>query len=61
MPTRRVSILMRPSSYAAEYEDVLRRSLLTLGRRGKGELAVKGTYAQQVAELAHEPGVRRQL
>lgn len=49
------------AAYAAEYEDVLKRPLLTLGRRGKGELAVKGTYAQQIAEVAHEPGVRQQL
>jgi len=46
---------------AAEYEDVLKRPLLTLGRRGKGELAVRGTYSQQIAEVAHEPGVRQQL
>jgi uncharacterized protein len=49
------------AAYAAEYEDVLKHSLLTLGRRGKGELAVKGTYSQQIAEVAHEPGVRQQL
>jgi len=49
------------AAYAAEYEDVLKRPLLTLGRRGKGELAVKGTYAQQISEVAHEPGVRQQL
>jgi uncharacterized protein len=49
------------AAYAAEYEDVLKRPLLTLGRRGRGELAVKGTYAQQIAEVAHEPGVRQQL
>ena len=49
------------AAYAAEYEDVLKRPLLTLGRRGKGELAVKGTYSQQIAEVAHEPGVRQQL
>jgi len=49
------------AAYAAQYEDTLDRPLLPLGRRGKGELAVKGTYAQQVAGLAHEPGVRQQL
>jgi hypothetical protein len=49
------------AAYAAEYEDVLKHPLLTLGRRGKGELAVKGTYSQQIAEVAHEPGVRQQL
>ena len=49
------------AAYAAEFEDVLKRPLLPLGRRGKGEEAVKGTYAQQIANVAHEPGVRQQL
>jgi hypothetical protein len=33
----------------------------SLGRLGKGEQAVKGTYAAQIANIAHEPGVRQQL
>ena len=49
------------AAYAAEYEDVLKRPVLPLGRRGKGREAVEGTYAQQVAALAHDPGVRQQL
>jgi succinate-acetate transporter protein len=49
------------AAYAAEFEDVLKRPLLPLGRRGKGELAVKGTYADQIATVEHEPGVRQQL
>lgn len=49
------------AAYAAEYEDVLKRPLLPLGRRGKGELAVQGTFGQQVAELHKEAGVRQQL
>src|SRR4051794_24054277 len=49
------------AAYAAEYEDVLGHPVLPLGRRGKGELALDGTFAQQVAELAHKPGVRQQL
>jgi len=49
------------AAYAAEFEDVLKRPLLPFGRRGKGEQAVKGTYAEQIANLAHEPGVRQQL
>jgi hypothetical protein len=40
---------------------VLKRPLLPLGRLGKGEQAVKGTYAAQIADIAHEPGVRQQL
>ena len=49
------------AAYAAEFEDVLKRPVLPLGRRGQGDLALKGTYAQQIANVAHEPGVRRQL
>jgi hypothetical protein len=49
------------AGYAAEFEDVLKRPVLPLGRRGKGELAVKGNYAQQIASVANEPGVRQQL
>lgn len=49
------------AAYAAEYEDTLKRQVLPLGRRGRGEVAMQGTYVQQVAELAKEPGVRQQL
>jgi hypothetical protein len=49
------------AAYAAEFEDALKRRVLPFGRRGRGETAVSGTYAQQIAELAHEPGVRSQL
>lgn len=48
-------------AYAAEYEDALKRSLLPLGRRGRGRQALEGTYAEQVAGVAHDPGVRQQL
>lgn len=46
---------------AAELEDTLKRTVLPLGRRGKGRTALEGTYGQQVAELHKEPGVRQQL
>jgi succinate-acetate transporter protein len=49
------------AAYAAETEDVLKRSLLPLGRRGRGASAMTGTYAAQIATLPHEPGVRQQL
>ena len=49
------------ASYAAEYEDVLKRSVLPLGRRGRGRIATQGTYAEQIAEVHHEAGVRNQL
>jgi succinate-acetate transporter protein len=49
------------AAYAAEFEDVVKRPVLPLGRRGKGERAVKGSYAEQIANVPHEPGVRQQL
>jgi uncharacterized protein len=49
------------AAYAAEYEDVWKRSPLSLGRRGEGKTAVGGTYVEQIADVHHEPGVRSQL
>lgn len=49
------------AAYAAEFEDVLDRPVLPLGRRGKGKQAINGTYDEQVADVANEPGVRQQL
>jgi succinate-acetate transporter protein len=49
------------AAYAVEFEDVLQRSVLPLGRRGEGEMAMKGTYAHQIGNVTHEPGVRQQL
>ena len=49
------------AAYAAEWEDVTKRTVLPFGRRGRGATAISGTYAQQIDELAHEPGVRSQL
>jgi hypothetical protein len=49
------------AAYAVEYEDVLRRVVLPLGRRGMGQVATRGTYAQQIADVHHEAGVRSQL
>lgn len=49
------------AAWAAELEDALKRTVLPLGRHGRGWLAVNGTYAQQVAEVGKEPGVRQQL
>jgi hypothetical protein len=40
---------------------VAKRTVLPLGRRGQGSIAINGTYAQQIAELHKEPGVRNQL
>ena len=49
------------AAYAAEYEDVWKEAPLTLGRRGQGKIAVGGTYFEQIADVHHEPGVRKQL
>lgn len=49
------------AAYAAEYEDVWKTSPLDLARRGEGKTAVSGTYAEQIADVHHEPGVRKQL
>jgi succinate-acetate transporter protein len=49
------------AAYAAAWEDVTKRTVLPFGRRGRGATAISGTYAQQIDELAHEPGVRSQL
>jgi len=35
--------------------------VLPLCRRGKGEIAVRGSLLEQVGEVVHEPGVRQQL
>jgi uncharacterized protein len=42
-------------------EDLPRRALLPVGRSGKAESSVAGGFREQVDELQHEAGVRRQL
>jgi uncharacterized protein len=49
------------AAYAAELEDVHRRPVLPLGRRGAGARAVEAPYAEQIVDVGREPGVRRQL
>ena len=49
------------AAYAAEFEDVLKRPVLPLGRRGRGKVAVNGSYGEQIAKVANEPGIRQQL
>lgn len=56
-----LAVLAVYAAYAAEYEDVWKASPLPLGRRGEGRLAVRGTYVEQIADVHHEPGVRKQL
>lgn len=49
------------AAMAFELEDVRRRTVLPLGRRGAGESAMSGTFADELRDLSHEAGVRRQL
>jgi succinate-acetate transporter protein len=49
------------AAWAAELEDTLGRTLLPLGRPGKGKVAVTGSLLEQVKEVRTEPGVREQL
>ena len=56
-----LTVLSIYAAYAAEQEDVTKQTVLPLGRRGKGRIAIEGTYAQQIAELYKEPGIRNQL
>jgi succinate-acetate transporter protein len=49
------------AAWASELEDALGRTVLPLGRRGKGRVAVQGSLLEQVGNVVHEPGVRQQL
>jgi len=42
-------------------EDVAKRTVLPLGRHGEGAKAAAGDIRDQIAGIAHEPGVRQQL
>lgn len=46
---------------AFEMEDVRRRTVLPLWRRGLGERALQGDLSAQIAGVQHEAGVREQL
>lgn len=49
------------AAWAASIEDAVGRTVLPLGRRGKGKVAVTGSLLEQVKEVTTEPGVREQL
>jgi succinate-acetate transporter protein len=49
------------AALAAELEDALKRTVLPLGRRKKGEQAVAGSLYDELEGIHHEPGVRQQL
>jgi uncharacterized protein len=49
------------AAWAANLEDALGRTVLPIGRRGKGRLAVTGSLLEQTRDVVTEPGVREQL
>jgi succinate-acetate transporter protein len=49
------------AAWAATLEDAMGRTVLPLGRRGKGKVAVTGSLLEQTKEIVTEPGVREQL
>jgi succinate-acetate transporter protein len=49
------------TAWAAALEDAQGRTVLPLGRHGKGKLASHGSLLEQVKEAPTEPGVRTQL
>ncbi|QGQ20207.1 hypothetical protein GC089_14615 [Cellulomonas sp. JZ18] len=48
-------------AFGFELEDVRHRTVLPLGRRGAGRVALTGSEEDELRALAHEAGVRRQL
>jgi succinate-acetate transporter protein len=56
-----LAVLAVYAALATELEDVLKRTVLPLGRRGKGAQALNGVLYDQVAQVQKEPGVRLQL
>jgi hypothetical protein len=49
------------AALASLMEGVSKKTVLPMGRRRRGRLAVEGGFTEQVVDLTHEPGVREQL
>jgi succinate-acetate transporter protein len=49
------------AAFGAGLEDALGRTVLPLGRRGKGKVAMHGSLLEQVKTITTEPGVRTKL
>jgi uncharacterized protein len=49
------------AAFDAGLEDALGRTVLPLGRRGKGTVAMHGSLLEQVKTITAEPGVRSKL
>src|SRR5690242_5722443 len=54
-------LLAMYAAWATNLEDAVGRTVLPLGRRGKGKTAVTGSLLEQTKEVVTEPGVREQL
>lgn len=48
-------------AWASELEDAMGKTVLPVGRRGKGLAALHGTLLEQVKDLPTEPGIRTRL
>ncbi|MET9315441.1 hypothetical protein ABZX12_26810 [Kribbella sp. NPDC003505] len=49
------------AGFAAGLEDATGKTVLPLGRRGKGKVAMHGNLVEQVNEIPNQPGVRTKL
>jgi hypothetical protein len=49
------------TAWAGELEDAQGKTVLPLGRRGMGRIAIEGSLQEQVEHAPTEPGVRTQL
>lgn len=56
-----LAVLAMYAAWAAELEAAVGRSVLPMGRRNKGAVAVGGDMTEQVRDVATEPGVRAML
>jgi succinate-acetate transporter protein len=56
-----LALLAVYAAWAAELEDAQGRTVLPLGRRGKGREAAEGSLLEQVREIESKPGVKKQL
>jgi uncharacterized protein len=54
-------ILALYGAFGAGLEDALGRTVLPLGRRGEGKVAIHGSLLEQVRKVNTEPGVRTKL
>ncbi|MFI5708824.1 hypothetical protein [Kribbella sp. NPDC051620] len=49
------------AAFAAGLEDAMGRTILPLGRRGQGKVAMHGSLLEQVSQVPNQPGVRTRL